>query len=160
MGDMEERLPVQENLRFQAQETYRVNQIQTASREQLLLLTYDIGIRACSTAERLLGEGDLEKANEELKRAQLVLRELMVTLRPEAAGDLGPSLMALYEFMHGLLVTANVDKDREKIVTVRQMMEELRSTWQEAFVKLQADLHGGEQQVPSQGRSGGLNFAG
>jgi flagellar protein FliS len=108
-------------------------------------------------------QSDVEGVNEELKRAQLVLRELMVTLRPELAGEVGPSLMALYDFMHGQLVAANVDKDREKVATVRQMLEELRSTWQEAIAKLQAeqvDKNEKEHQPQVQGKPGGFNFAG
>lgn len=160
---MEERLPVQENLRSQAQDAYRLNQIRTASREQLLLLTYDIGIRACGTAERAIEQSDVERVNEELKRAQLVLRELMVTLRPELVGEVGPSLMALYDFMHGQLVAANVNKDGGKVAAVRQMLEELRSTWQEAIAKLQAEQVDKNEKGPqpqAQGKPGGFNLAG
>ena len=155
---MEEGLPAQEVRRSQAQETYRINQVQTASREQLLLLTYDIGIRASSTAERAIREGDGEKVNEELKRGQAVLRELMVTLRLDVAGEVGPSLMGLYDFMHNQLIEANVSKDEAKIASVRHMFEELRSTWQEALTALQAEAKDEEPQVQAQ--VGGLNFAG
>ncbi|QTX31300.1 flagellar export chaperone FliS [Aminithiophilus ramosus] len=155
---MEERLSAQDNRRSRAQETYRINQVQTASREQLLLLTYDIGIRACFSAERAMEENDAERVNDELKRGQAVIRELMVTLRPEVAGEVGVSLMALYEFMHGQLVEANVARDRDKIVVVRQMLEELRSTWQEAIAALQAQQRASEAQPQMQ--AGGLNFAG
>ncbi|MBC7322323.1 MAG: flagellar protein FliS, partial [Acetomicrobium sp.] len=42
----------------EAQITYRVNQIQTASREQLLLITYDIGIGAIKVAKEALRDGN------------------------------------------------------------------------------------------------------
>lgn len=61
----------------EAQITYRVNQIQTASREQLLLITYDIGIGAIKVAKEALRDGNNEVANRELQRAQAVIRELM-----------------------------------------------------------------------------------
>ena len=47
----------------EAQITYRVNQIQTASREQLLLITYDIGIGAIKVAKEALRDGNNEVAN-------------------------------------------------------------------------------------------------
>ena len=68
-----------------AQFAYQATQISTATKEQLLLITYDIGIRSCRLAETALEEGeghpqDIDLANREIIRAQDVIRELMVTL--------------------------------------------------------------------------------
>ena len=90
-----------------AQETYRINQIKTASREQLLLITYDIGIQACKMGEEAMGRGDVEETNEALQRAQSVVRELMVTLNVEVGGDVAKQLMNLYDFLYYELVHAN-----------------------------------------------------
>ena len=122
-----------------AQETYRINQIKTASREQLLLITYDIGIQACKMGEEAMGRGDVEETNEALKRAQSVVRELMVTLNVEVGGDVAKQLMTLYDFLYYELVHANVQKDMDRLVTVRTMLQELRQTWQEVADKLHAE---------------------
>ncbi len=66
--------------RSRAQETYTENAIRTASREQLLLITYDIGIQSCLAAESALSNHLYDETNEHLKRAQNVVRELMITL--------------------------------------------------------------------------------
>ena len=72
-----------------AQFTYQATRISTATKEQLLLITYDIGIKACHTAENALlgktngGTPDYDLANREIIRAQEVIRELMVTLNRE-----------------------------------------------------------------------------
>ena len=53
-----------------AQDTYRENQIQMATREQLLLITYDIGIRYCLAAEKAIQSRDVEQINMNLQKAQ------------------------------------------------------------------------------------------
>lgn len=118
------------------QSNYQATQISTATKEQLLLITYDIGIRSCQTAEGALEEKDYELAHKELVRAQNVIRELMVTLNIERGGDIADNLMRLYDFMHRYLVQANIDKDAGKVAIVTGMLKELRQTWEEALLKL------------------------
>ena len=152
-----------------AQEAYRANQIQTASREQLLLITYDIGINACKAAEEGLRKNEIETVNESLKRAQAVLRELMVTLDVEAGGEVAQNLLRLYDFMYYRLVDANVRKDVLLVIAVREMYQELRNTWAEAIEKLKAEeLLVKQEEVRTSpvsagsqsGHQGGVNFAG
>ena len=119
---------------------YQATQISTATKEQLLLITYDIGIRSCRLAETALeGEErqqDLDLANREIIRAQDVIRELMVTLNTTKGGEMAQGLMRLYDYMYQLLVEANVKKLPENIRTVRTMLEELKDTWEGALMKL------------------------
>jgi flagellar protein FliS len=127
---------VENRVQHDAQENYQTTQISTATKEQLLLITYDIGIRSCQMAEGALEEKDYELSNRELVRAQNVLRELMVTLNVERGGEVADNLMKLYDFMHRYLVQANIDKDTAKVSTVTNMLKELRQTWEEALLKL------------------------
>ena len=125
-----------------AQFTYQATRISTATKEQLLLITYDIGIKACHTAENALlgktngGTPDYDLANREIIRAQEVIRELMVTLNRERGGDVATKLIQLYEYMYQLLVDANIKKEPENVRTVCGMLEELKQTWEEALLKL------------------------
>lgn len=122
-----------------ARDEYMENRIRTASREQLLLITYDIGINACGKAAAAMMTGDNDETNEYLKRAQSVLRELMITLRVSGENPATASLMSLYDFMHTTLVEANVQKDPEKVTVVRSMLEELKETWGEAMQAVAAE---------------------
>ena len=126
--------------RNNAQVKYQETQISTATKEQLLLITYDIGIKACRTAEAALSGDEAKRdfglANREIIRAQEVVRELMVTLNTDKGGDMAKSLVQLYDYMYQLLVDANIKKEPENIVTVRGMLEELKSTWEGALVQL------------------------
>ena len=125
-----------------AQFTYQATRISTATKEQLLLITYDIGIKACHTAENAMlgktngGNPDYDLANREIIRAQGVLRELMVTLNREKGGDVADKLTQLYEYMYQLLVDANIKKEPDNIRTVCGMLEELKQTWEAALVQL------------------------
>ncbi len=125
-----------------AQFTYQATRISTATKEQLLLITYDIGIKACHTAENALlgktngGTPDYDLANREIIRAQEVIRELMVTLNRERGGEVATKLIQLYEYMYQLLVDANIKKEPDNVRTVCGMLEELKQTWEEALLKL------------------------
>lgn len=125
-----------------AQFTYQATRISTATKEQLLLITYDIGIKACRTAENAMlgktngGTPDYDLANREVIRAQEVIRELMVTLNREKGGEVADKLIQLYEYMYQLLVDANIKKEPDNIRTVCGMLEELKQTWEEALIKL------------------------
>jgi len=132
----------------QAQDTYRENQIRTASREQLLVITYDIGISACQTAEEAIARNDVEAKNLSLQRAQRVLRELMVSLNPERDKELADNLTNLYEFLFYQLVQANVSNKADPVRQVREMLMELRNTWVSAMEKLCAEE---EELLPRRG---------
>ncbi|MDR2174624.1 MAG: flagellar export chaperone FliS [Synergistaceae bacterium] len=123
-----------------AQYTYQATQIATATKEQLLLILYDIGIRACRIAVSALDKDgkaqDYDLANTEILRAQDVIRELMVTLNTEKGGEMARGLMQLYDYMYQQLVTANVRKEAKNVAVVLSMLEELKETWEEALVKL------------------------
>ncbi|MDR1621036.1 MAG: flagellar export chaperone FliS [Synergistaceae bacterium] len=124
-----------------AQYTYQSTQISTATKEQLLLITYDIGIRSCRMAEAALDTDDnktqdFDLAHREILRAQEVIRELMVTLNTEKGGEMAQNLMRLYDYMYQQLVEANVKKDPKNIHTVLTMLEDLKETWEEALMKL------------------------
>lgn len=142
----------------QAQDTYRINQIQMASKEQLLVITYEIGIKACISAEKALAKNDVEQINTSLQKAQAVIRELMLTLNMERGGDVAVQLMQLYDYMYYQLVDANVKKEIGPVSMVRQMMEELKATWVEAINKLKAETME-KQPAAVQRPAGGTNFA-
>ena len=142
----------------QAQDTYRVNQIQMASKEQLLIITYDIGIRACSSAEKAIDVGDVEQINTNLQRAQAVIRELMVTLNVEQGGEVAESLMKLYDYMYYQLVDANVKKEAAPVIMVKQMLEELKNTWIQAISKLKSESTEKKAATVAP-QAGGTNFA-
>ena len=115
-----------------AQYTYQATRITTATKEQLLLITYDRTAENAMTAKT----PDYDLANKEVIRTQEVIRELMVTLNKDRGGEMADKLMQLYEYMYQLLVDANMKKEPDNIRTVRGMLEELKQTWESALMQL------------------------
>ncbi len=142
-----------------AQLAYQITRIRTASREQLLFITYDIAIRFCLTAENFLAKSELEEAHNSLVKAQNAVRELAVSLNPEIGGEVAKNLMGLYDFMHRSLIEANVEKNSDKVQMVRSMLEELRDTWKEAGDKLKKEALAASDPEPVTS-GGGVSFAG
>jgi flagellar protein FliS len=101
---------------------------------------------------------NVEQIHTNLIRAQSVVRELMVTLNLEQGGEVAASLMKLYDYMYYQLVDANVKKDAVPVRMVRQMLEELKSTWIEAITKLKMESKE-KKQPAAVPRAGGTNFA-
>lgn len=152
-----------DSARASAQEVYLQNQIMTASKEKLLLLTYDIGTRSCAAAEEAILKKDRESANAHLQRAQRVLRELMIALNVEADEKLAKGLLSLYSFMYEQLVEANVHMDSNKVKIVRGMLEELRVSWEkaiDALRKSKGKIHEAASPKAQKISPGGLDIAG
>lgn len=111
---------------------YRKTQIETADQGKLLLMLYDGALRFLGHARQALLEKDLEGANNKLVRVQDIVAELMASLDLEA-GEVAVSLFRLYEYMHYLLVQANIKKDVGPLDQVESMLAELRDTWKEVL---------------------------
>jgi len=110
---------------------YRESQVQTLSQEKLVLMLYEGAIKFCQQALKALEQRDYEQMSYYVGRVQDILSELMVTLNYEA-GDIAHNLYQLYDFMYRWLVEGNVKKSVTHIRQVRDMLGELRDTWEEA----------------------------
>jgi len=111
-----------------AYKIYESNNVTTASPKKLLTMLYGGAIRFCRLAEIAMEEKDIEKKNYYLKRAQDILKELTLSLNPEA-GEVAGQLRELYAFMTRQLIEANIRMEANKVKTVRAMLEELLEAW-------------------------------
>lgn len=114
-------------------DVYKSTQIETASREQILLMLYDGAIRFMKQARDAMTDEDYQVSHNKLIRAQDIVTELMASLDMEIMGELGQELYNLYDYVLHNLVQANVDKDAEKIENALEVMEELNETWDEVI---------------------------
>lgn len=114
-------------------EVYRRQQVETASPGQLIVMLYDAAIRNCRAAREAIRQQDREKAARHLLKAQDIVAELMSSLNVAAAGEVGPPLLRLYEYMYRRLVEANIRKDRDAVREVESLLAGLREAWAEAL---------------------------
>lgn len=107
---------------------YEANHVTTASPKRLLIMMYDGAIRFCRLAEMAIGERNIEKKNEHLKRAQAIIAEFLASLNFDA-GETADQLSGLYTFMLRELAEANMRMDAKKVADVREILEGLRDAW-------------------------------
>lgn len=112
-----------------AQKMYKKNQIEASSPKQLVTLLYEGAIKNVRLAEIALENGDREKRNKHLIKAQNIITELSSSLDYEQGEEIAGQLGSLYDFMLGELLQANLKEDPEKLVTVRTLLTELLDVW-------------------------------
>jgi flagellar secretion chaperone FliS len=116
---------------------YLSDRIATASPQQLLVMLYDRLALDLERGEDALVRGDRETAGEQLKHAQEIVLELRATLKVEV-WEGGPRLAALYVWLVGELIQANLKGDVRRVRDCRKVVEPLRDAWREAAASLAA----------------------
>jgi flagellar protein FliS len=114
---------------------YLGDAVSTASPQRLLVMLYDRLALDLERAESALTTGDREQANAMLQHAQDIVLELHSSLQVES-WEGGPRLSALYTWLHGELVRANVKGDLRRVGDCRKIVEPLRDAWREAAASL------------------------
>jgi flagellar secretion chaperone FliS len=111
--------------------------VATASPQQLLVMLYDRLALDLERGEQALVEGDREAAGVQLMHAQDIVLELRASLRVDM-WDGGPRLSALYAWLLGELIQANLKGDVRRVRDCRRVVEPLRDAWREAAASLAA----------------------
>src|SRR3954468_6327516 len=115
-----------------ARSRYVTDAVETVSPAKLVTMLYDALVRDLQLAEdQLAGGPALRFVNDRLVHAQAIVLELRAGLDPTKWAG-GPGLMQLYNFAHGELVKANVEKDGARVASVRRLVEPLQEAWHQA----------------------------
>jgi flagellar protein FliS len=114
---------------------YLGDSVATASPQQVLVMLYDRLALDLERAQKHAAAGQREEASEQLQHAQAIVLELLSSLRVDV-WDGGPRLAALYNWLIGELVQANVKLDTNRISSCRQVVEPLRDAWRQAATSL------------------------
>lgn len=118
-----------------AYSAYQKTNVSTASQGRLVVLLYEGAIKQLTMAMSYIDENnkinprDIEKYGICLQKVQAIITELQVSLDMEKGGDIAKNLMALYVFFNEELVQASISKDKEKLQSVWNMMNELAQSW-------------------------------
>ena len=121
----------------QALSAYRETRVRTASQGTLIVMLYDEAIRQIGEAIALI-DGDfkkepsrIERCNTHIIKSQEIITELMASLDMEAGGEIAKNLLSLYTYFNQQLFEANMEKKADKMLAVRDLMEQLRAAWNE-----------------------------
>ena len=116
---------------------YMGDSVATASPQQLLVMLYDRLALDLERAEQALVDGNREAAHTQLMHAQEIVLELRASLNVEV-WEGGPRLAALYAWVLGELIQANLKGDVRRVRDCRKVVEPLRDAWREAAASLAA----------------------
>ena len=112
---------------------YQSTQVDTASREQILIMLYDGAIRFTRQAITALEAGDQTGKIHGIQKALAIVAEFRNTLDHKIGGEISANLDALYEYMIQCLTQANLKNDAQPLHVVDGLLSDLRATWKEAI---------------------------
>lgn len=112
-------------------QSYQTNAVQTASPGELTLMLYNGCLKFIKLARKAIEENNIPARNENLIKAQNIIRELMVTLNMEY--DVAKSMMTMYDYIYRRLVEANVKNDAAILDEVEGYVTEFRDTWKQVI---------------------------
>ncbi|MDD2511039.1 MAG: flagellar export chaperone FliS [Syntrophomonas sp.] len=115
----------------QAYNQYKKSVVETVAPEKLLLMLYDGAIKNISNAKKAIEDKDINRAHQQIMRAEEIIVELMSTLNMEY--EISGRLFALYEYFYHRLTQANAHKEIGILDEVEGFLLELRGTWHEAI---------------------------
>lgn len=110
---------------------YQQNTINTSTPQELTLMLYNGLVRFLKLAQQGIEEKNIEKANNNIIKAENIITEFMCTL--DMQYEVSKSLFTLYEYMNRRLLEANIKKDKAIVEEITGYAEELRDTWAQAM---------------------------
>ncbi|MBS4208349.1 flagellar export chaperone FliS [Bacillus sp. FJAT-50079] len=112
-------------------QAYKTNAVTTASPGELTLMLYNGCLKFINLAKKAIEANQIEEKNTNIKKAQNIISELMVTLNMDMA--ISKNMMALYDYAHRKLIEANIHNDTAMLIEVEELMTEFRDTWKQAI---------------------------
>lgn len=109
--------------------TYREQQIMTASPARLVAMLYEKAIVSLRLAIKAIEDGDIQARYNAKKRAVDIIEHLSSTLDTEKGGDIAANLDRLYPFMIKHLIDVDLHNDPEPAREVIALFESLYESW-------------------------------
>ena len=110
---------------------YKNNSIQTASPAELTLMLYDGAIKFCNIALGAIENGDIQKANTNIIKAENIITEFRATL--DFKYPVAKDFELVYDYIYRRLIDANIHKDAEALTEALGYIREMRDTWKEVM---------------------------
>ncbi|HTT37449.1 MAG TPA: flagellar export chaperone FliS [Burkholderiales bacterium] len=102
-----------------------------ASPLRLVVMLYDGALKAIYTAKVAMERGEIAAKGSAISKAIAIIDEgLRPALDLDAGGELAANLMALYQYITGRLLFANLKNDKASLDEAARLLSELRSAWE------------------------------
>lgn len=114
-----------------AAQMYQKNAVQTASPAKLTLMLYDGAVKSTNIAIEAIEAGDIEKAHNNIVKAQNIIVEFRSTL--DMKYPVAKDFDVVYDYIYRRLVEANMKKDKDILVEALKHIKTMRDTWREVM---------------------------
>ena len=113
------------------QQSFKSNEINTASQGQLIVMMYDGALRFIKEAAGNMTPSKYDSVNTNIIKAQDIITELMLSLDMNQ-GKFAESMFSVYAYLKKRLLEANIEKSVQILDEVSKHLHELRNAWAEA----------------------------
>ena len=111
------------------QNAYKKASVNTLDQNKLIIMLYDGAIKNANFAVQYMESGEIEKVHDSLIKTKNIVTELLATLNMEQGGEIAKNLKSLYSYMFSQLIEANMEKKTAPVLTVIDLLKELRGAW-------------------------------
>ena len=101
-----------------------------ASPHKLIVMLFEGAITAISNALQFMESNKVASKGQSISKAIAIIDNgLRASLDKKVGGEIALSLDALYEYMSNQLLLANLNNDKLKLVEIRDLLRDLKVTW-------------------------------
>jgi flagellar protein FliS len=111
-------------------QAYRQSAVLSASPGELVVMLYDAARRFLRQASIAMDEGEVERAHNMLRRAEMIVGQLDGTLDLDQ-GQVAERLHSIYQFCLAHLNRGRMGQDTRMLEEVSNLLGELRQAWTE-----------------------------
>lgn len=115
---------------------YKKTSVQTASKEQILLMLYQAAIKNCKKSIEAIEVNNVQKKGEHISKLQDIVIELNNSLDFEIGGDVARELSSLYDYVLYASTQANIKIDKEPLLGCLRVLTTLYDGWAQAIKSL------------------------
>ncbi len=115
---------------------YKKTSVETASKEQILLMLYQAAIKNCKKAMDAIDQKNIAKKGEYIGKMQDIVVELSNSLDFEVGGDVAKELSSLYDYILYASTQANIKIDKQHLEGCLRVLNTLYDGWTEAIKTL------------------------
>lgn len=115
---------------------YKKTSVETASKEQILLMLYQAAIKNCKKAIEAIDQSNIAKKGEYIGKMQDIVVELSNSLDYEVGGDVAKELASLYDYILYSSTQANIKIEKAPLEGCLKVLNTLYDGWTEAIKNL------------------------
>jgi flagellar protein FliS len=123
-------------------DAYLDTRILSADPLELVHILYEHTLAMVADARRHLAEGNIAARGRSISRAIAAIDELDTSLDRQSGGSIARNLAALYQYIRGRLLTANIRQEDAPLAEVESLLRTLAEAWSAIRPAAQVEVGG------------------